>query len=358
MSDQQRTGQDEIPNDAAAREAAENAAWDQIQSEREGKDTGGGQNHNDGAGELDDDRNNDTSADDTDGDRGPAADQQKGKGQAPDAGDGGATGGSDQDGQEADPWASAPEPLRAEYETLKKQRAGQDAKIQRLVQALDRANRQTRTSPQTAGQGGAGADARPKGFSSEQWKRLQDELPEVADAFKEEMAARDAELEQLRGTVGGLSEAEAERQAAANYEALKGEHQDLEQVLASPDWLSWVQTQPAKIRAIFDENRDAIVDPEAASTMIKLFKADHPRAAGTGAGPGAAPDQSRQAAGGGQGTGANLPGKRDRQRETAAPGPRSGAGRVVDTTPGPNASEDDAFEHFNRDYVKRTRATG
>jgi len=358
MSEQQQTGeQEQGPPDAAAIEAAENAAWERLQAERDGKDTSEGQDRDDGTGGLDDDQDEDNSADDTDGDRGPAAGQQTGAGQPSDAGDGGATGGSDQDGQDADPWANAPEQLRAEYETLKKQRAGQDAKIARMAAALDRAKQQTRTSPRQAGNGGAGADGRPKGFTSEQWTKFKDDFPEVADAFQAELSARDAELEELRGTVGGLSEVEASRQAEANYAALKGEHEDLDDVVNSPDWHQWVADQPDDIRAIVDKNRDAIVDPVGASKVLKLFKYEQ-RAGGAGAVPGAAQTQTRQAAGGGKGTGENLTSKRQRQRETAAPGPRSGAGRVVDTTPGPNASEEEAFEHYARQYDQRRRATG
>lgn len=340
-------------NDPAAVARAEQAAWDEMEAE-DAQAARKGQDVHEGAGtgeQDDDDPDNDTSATETDGDRGPAADQHKGTGQAPGAGDGGQTGGSDQDGQGADPWADAPEPLRAEKTRFEKRISGQDAKIQRLTRALEQANR--RTPPQQTGKGGTATDRRPAGFTSEQWKQFQEDAPEYAKAIQEEFAARDAELQDLRGTVGGLSQAEGQRQVDQNLAAVKESHPDLETVVQSQAYADWYNALPPKSRALIDENGEGgIVDPDVAIWIIDQFKASQ-RASGTGATPGAAQDQSRQDAGGGQGTGQNLPGKRQRQMETATPGPRSGGPRIREGEPPENASEKEWWDHMEREERRK-----
>jgi hypothetical protein len=338
------------PNDPAAVEQAEQAAWDQLEA-ADGADDAGDRDRDDGTGEADGNQQ-DTSATDSDGDRGPAADQQDDQGQASD-GDGGGTGGSDQNGQQADPWADAPEHLRAERDDLLKRVRGQDAKIQRMSRALSQANQQGRTSPRQTGQGGAAGD-KPAGFSSDNWKRLKDDFPEIAEGFQAEIAARDAEIAELRGTVGGLSQAEAERQVEANERSLAEDHADFAQVVGSADYAAWVQEQPEDIRAIIAKNGQFIVDPAGASRVLTLYKADRQRqrTGETGAGPGAAPTDQ------GQGTGENRPGngKRARQMESSAPGPRTGGPRVTDGPPGPNASEQEAWDYLERQERKRASA--
>lgn len=334
-------------NDPAAVERAEQAAWDELTSDG-ASEVDSDQNPDNGTGRQRDDANEDNSATDQDGDRGPAAHSDDDQGQASDGDEGGQAGGSDQDGEGADPWATAPEPLRAEYETLQKRLSGQDRTIKKLIQQRDQARR---TSPRQADKGGTATDQRPKGFSTEQWKRLQDDFPEVADAFKAELSARDAELEQLRGTVGGLSEAEAQRQIDSNEAALRERHPDFLDVVATTEWADWLQAQPDYVRQAIERNGNAIVDPDEAADVIDRFKSSQQRAGGTGAGPGAAQAQT------GRGTGTTFPGKRERQKESAATGHRSGGPRLMEGEPGPNADEDQLFDHFNRDYVKR-RAAG
>ena len=173
-----------------------------------------------------------------------------------------------------DPWASAPEELRQQFEGLKadkeklehrvKTEAGRVAASQRRIAEL----RKMIEAPADTGR-----DEDP----AEKLKALSEDYPEVAGPVTEA-------INLLRGQVGELRTVETSRREAAK--------QELEEIVsaeeaavaaAHPEWstlleqngkafMSWIDDQPRTLREAFARNQSTITDSRGAIEVIDAFK--------------------------------------------------------------------------------------
>ncbi len=359
MSDTVTGAGQENPDDAAAIEAAESAAWDELEA-AEASDTAGDRNPDEGAGQAGDnpDDDEDTSGQSDAGSKAAGGSDDGGAARAQPGADGAGTA-KKPDDEKPDPWANAPEELRtlrnAEIEERDRRIKGLDQKLGRTIAALQTAKAQQGAAAPAAKAGTAGSRAKPDGssgtgsgaFDSESFRRLAEDYPDLAGPIREVMEAQAAQIQSLTNQLGQMSAEDLNAAMEKNEEILAQDHPDFLDITATRQFHDWAKQQPLFVQEGLKRNHDSIVDPAEASKILSMFKAEAGIATGAAAGAARAGD--------GKGTGATTPGRRQRQQDAANTSRSSGPRTVVGEPPA-DADEDQLWDYFEQLDRKRAAA--
>lgn len=334
------TGAESHQPDDAALAAEEDRLW----AEADAADAAASDARNPDAGAGDDDQDGDqnSSGSEDDGGQSPhATDSDADKAQPGQGADGQAGAG----GQVTDPWAKAPAEYRKLYEEevteLRRRLAGQDRKIGQLNARL------LSPAPVKGKDDKAGTGTEAARLADDpDWKKVEEDFPEIARPFMRELERRDASVQTLQQQLGAMQAGERETVLLDNEQAVLDRHSDFVQVASSPVFREWADGLSPALKSILSQNAQRIVDPQGAIAIVDLFKAQHADSAG--AGPGAAPANS-------QGTGSNLSGRRTRQLEAAASAPHGGGPRVSSQAPGEPQTFDEAWDLAEREDAAKKR---
>ena len=178
-------------------------------------------------------------------------------------------------GQEADPLAGLPEPVKqalariTELETANSQLLHHVKTAEGRVAAMQREFQQARQAQQAVApqdaptQGDIAAAAK----NPEKWEQLKQDFPEWAGAMEEYVGAK------LNGMQSGVqanqvveyvqaqqAELKAQMQAAIEEARVEGKYEDWRETINTPDFAQWFAIQPNEVRALADSphGRDAI----------------------------------------------------------------------------------------------------
>lgn len=255
----------------------------------------------------------DDSADDDTG----AADDSKGQSDAKAA--------SDAKQQAQDIWANATPEHRAAYQAAQKDWENQDRRYRGQVSALQRQINELAKSqqqPQAAASTQAAAEgtqAKVDGFlASDEWTRFQEDYPEISEPLSKVLGSLQMNTAEVTQKMSALAEerrqAEVAAQISEQQTILATEHPDWNTIGATPEFVSWVNTQPRHIREAAERNGEAIVDATEAADLISRYKSF------------ANITDSAQGHGQGQPNNNRLAGKRKRQLESASAARAKGPG--------------------------------
>lgn len=238
------TDQDETP---AAEAADEADVWAEIDAEEAGAAT-------DAAPEAE---GFDDEAEDEDSEQPQEADE--------------AEGGEDSD--PPDPWAEAPEPLRAARDQMQEKLDKLEHRIRSdegRMAAFQRQINELRSKPVEK------ADEPPA--PDETLKTLMEDYPEIAGPIAKLMERQGTELAEIKnrlGDVGSSVERVTANRYVAQERALTEAHSDWREVLSGdnePVYLAWLARQPTEIREAADMNAANIEDAAAAAKVVGGFK--------------------------------------------------------------------------------------
>lgn len=178
-------------------------------------------------------------------------------------------------GQEADPLAGLPEPVKqalariTELETANSQLLHHVKTAEGRVAAMQREFQQARQAQQSVApqdaptQGAIAAAAK----NPEKWEQLKQDFPEWAGAMEEYVGAK------LNGMQSGVqanqvveyvqaqqAELRNQMQAAIEEARVEGKYEDWRETINTPDFAQWFAIQPNEVRALADSpyGRDAI----------------------------------------------------------------------------------------------------
>lgn len=178
-------------------------------------------------------------------------------------------------GQEADPLAGLPEPVKqalariTELETANSQLLHHVKTAEGRVAAMQREFQQARQAQQAVApqdaptQGDIAAAAK----NPEKWEQLKQDFPEWAGAMEEYVGAK------LNGMQSGVqanqvveyvqaqqAELRNQMQAAIEEARVEGKYEDWRETINTPDFAQWFAIQPPEVRALADSphGRDAI----------------------------------------------------------------------------------------------------
>ena len=178
-------------------------------------------------------------------------------------------------GQEADPLAGLPEPVKqalariTELETANSQLLHHVKTAEGRVAAMQREFQQARQAQQAVApqdaptQGDIAAAAK----NPEKWEQLKQDFPEWAGAMEEYVGAK------LNGMQSGVqanqvveyvqaqqAELRNQMQAAIEEARVEGKYEDWRETINTPDFAQWFAIQPNEVRALADSphGRDAI----------------------------------------------------------------------------------------------------
>lgn len=249
----------------------------------------------------------------------------------------------------ADPWASAPPELKAEYEKLQEDNKRlthlERSHRGRLSWAQRKLN-EAQGQPAKSAPKEAATAAKKQPFGSDKGKEFVKEYPEVAAPVAEELAEVRQEVDELKAA---RRREEEDRQKAFIEEQttlLDDEHSDWRTVLKDangeprPEFVAWLNDQPRHIKEAATRNANGIVDYEEAGDVIARYKAH--RAASQ---PDAAQPSTQQPA---------LSGKRQRQLESAAAARTRGPGAVSGIPP-EDASPEQHWKYFEEQERRANR---
>ncbi|HYI43201.1 MAG TPA: hypothetical protein VD768_06230 [Sphingomicrobium sp.] len=257
-------------------------------------------------------------------------------------------------GEEApDPWANAsPAQIAARdkmAEELNRLRASDEGSRRRasgLQRQLNALQRTAAAQPQTEQPGAEKERTDAQAALDEEIANLERDYPEVAGPLIRVLKAQRAELDELKGQVAPVAEANQQEVIAEQIRTLEATHKDWRNygIADTPQYLGWLQSQPEEVRKENENFRgwlsaqpakvQELADSEDAREVgvaLSLYKTE--RAAAI------------RNAGGGDKPGTDATDAR-RQKQLDA-------GRAVGSRPGSAASgaPDDfagAFEHFSR----------
>lgn len=316
-------------------------AFDEFASD-EGEPSGG-DDHEDRAADADND--------DLDADDGAQGDEGAGGSDA-DASDR-EDNGSGKSGSEAstpDIWANATAEQKADLEALRKKVSDAETTAKRhtnqvpgLQRRINELEAEIRRRDEKPGRGSDDGKDTPAGelFEGDDWKDLEADYPGVAQAIKATIGTQSTQLEQLRGQVGTLDETRQNAIYEQNFAAVVQQHPDFEKIGGSDGFKAWAEKQPQFIRDGIERNYSNIVDPNEASRIIGLYKADN------GIGQSGKEDQNPSSGKGGDKQ--QTSSKRQRQLESGASVDSRGPG----TPSGPPDAFDDAFDFYAKQQEKR-----
>jgi chromosome segregation ATPase len=210
--------------------------------------------------------------------------------------------------QSTDPWATAPETLKSQYQQALDRIAQLDhadrsnrSRVSALQRKIDELSKQAApASPEKA--------AKQADDNIADLEQLREDFPEIANpiaAVIEKLRQDQASIAQKLGAI----EAEKQTASAINEETLLTKaHPDWMTVGSDPGFAEWVQAQPRYVQEAFNRNADAIVDHQEAADIISRYKQSR----------GATPDKST-----------NLTDKRQRQLKAATTTRAKGPGTTA-----------------------------
>ncbi len=206
--------------------------------------------------------------------------------------------GQQQDGQQDDPWAVVPEPLRQQFQSLQQNynqleqnhraNSGRVAALNRKTEELA-----AKLAAKEAAQGGpdankdmpTAADLQGKSF-----EEIEQDWPEVAALMKHQLQQQSQTFQQqLQQQLAPLSEMQQAyqeqqqlHQQQAELQRLQQQHPDAQQIAADPTFHQWAATQPDSVQRLY-----ASTSADDNAVLLTLFKASTGRLS-------AAPSQNKQ----------------------------------------------------------------
>lgn len=193
----------------------------------------------------------------------PTPEPEKRKDAAPEAA-------PDPEATQQDPWANAPEALRLERETLKRERddlehkwhsdrarlPAMTRKINELQAAID-----AKSAP-------APADIKARIAS------LKEDFPEMGEAMDDVFSAFDQRIAASEAAQAARETAAIERRTAQIEAEISAAHEDWRPLLKArgDEFFAWAEDQPKRIREMVERNKDEFSDAREVSEAISLFK--------------------------------------------------------------------------------------
>ena len=253
-------------------------------------------------------------------------------------------------------WAGATDAQRDAFKLSQERAAGAEAQDRRNRGSISGMQRQIndltgrldpkepKTGEDDDGQAETEADAK--------WANFAKEYPEVAEPVNERLNAKDARIDTLERSLAAVSGTHKAQLYERNEDRLATQHPDWEAVMgvegsqenpvdvtaAANRFASWLGQQPAYLQQAAIRNSDSIVDPEEAGHVIQVYKL----ASGIGQQESASAAGDKPAAG--EQKPKALPGKRQRQIESAAAPRTKGAGPVTTGIPDDPEGAWEAFD--------------
>lgn len=181
-------------------------------------------------------------------------------------------------GTAPDPWENAPAELKAQFETVQKERdearhrAQSDAS---RVAALGRKLQQL-SAGQTSG--APAPDAKPTEAQQAldaKIKQLREDYGEIADPLIELIEGQRKELTHVQTSLAGLNEVQQAQTIAQETAALEARHPDWRAIAQSPEFDGWIGIQPENIQRLATS-----WDARETSVVLTLFKAERMEATG------------------------------------------------------------------------------
>lgn len=183
-----------------------------------------------------------------------------------------------------DPWSSAPEPLRNEYQTLKQQYQQLDAnhransgRVSALTKKLNeltagmQANEKANGTDANSNKGLPTADD----LKGKNFAEVEEEFPEIAAFVRNQVeSAQQAFSQQLTPLNELRQQQEQARQQVelqSQFQALQTVHPDYMQISQDPSFHLWVATQPTSVQAMAQSD---YADDNIA--LLNLYKGSRP----------------------------------------------------------------------------------
>jgi hypothetical protein len=195
---------------------------------------------------------------------------------------------------ESDPWAEAPEPLRAWREQSEAELAKLREETNRSrgrQSANDRELAQLRAK--VAEQEKARAAPAVVTLDDPDMKELAENYPEVHGPFSKILARQQAVIDELRSgqktVVTTLDTERHNNHVQQQQSLLERVHPDFVAVVNSDEWKQWVPRQPRYVQEALRRNDHFIVDADEASDVISRFKASTAPAQAPASSPAPAP---------------------------------------------------------------------
>ncbi|MEJ6520326.1 hypothetical protein PQI64_11275 [Shewanella bicestrii] len=183
-----------------------------------------------------------------------------------------------------DPWASAPEPLRNEYLSLKQQHQQLEAnhranagRVSALTKKLNEVTAGLKANEQANGANANSTNGLPTAddLKGKSFAEVEEEFPEIAAFVRNQVdAAKNAFKQQLTPFEEMRQQQEQAQQQAElknQFDALASVHPDYQQIAVDPNFHQWVASQPSAVQAMAQSTfaDDNIV-------LLNLFKAQRP----------------------------------------------------------------------------------
>lgn len=269
-----------------------------------------------------------------------------------DGGEAGAAGNDSGQGQQTsteDPWATAPEPLKAAWQAaqgtiqdLTHRYNSTNGRLSALTRKLNEvtAAQQAATSGTKQDQAEAAQEAAQQAqniLDDPEFKAAQEEYPEVFKPLEKVVSALQAKADRLERELSTLSTERRDQNFTRQEEALASKHPDWRQATASAQFTQWYNNAPPYMRAAVERHGTNIVDAEEVAHILNTFKLD------TGYGL-QQQQQPRTATTAPASTTTQLSDKRQRQLASAV----TPAGKGPGASSGAPDDFEAAFQHFTK----------
>ena len=238
---------------------------------------------------------------------------------------------------EVDPWASAPEDLRAAYQAAREDAAqwqqryrsdaGRVTAYQRQVEQLQKDMESAKKGVNAQAAEEAAQDAA-EFLDDPEFKAFREEYPEVAKPIEKVMKSLQAKAERLEREFGTISGERRDQMVAKQEELLSQYHPDWKEATSSPQFVQWYHSATPGLRADIERHGSQIGDAQEVAKILDTFKS----ATGYGRKQAAQPGVT------------NLSAKRARQLESAT----APAGRGLGAASGAPDDFEAAFNHYTR----------
>jgi hypothetical protein len=274
--------------------------------------------------ENDDKANTDTGTAGAGG--GDADERQANQGQQ-DGDQGGGSATNDTETHE-DPWATAPEPLKAAWQAAQSTIGDLTHKFNSAngrISALTRKVNELTATQAVAPTGDAKKDAKAAGEAADnaqsilddpEFKAFREEYPEVAKPLEKALTAITAKNDQLERELSTITTDRREQFFDRQESALATKHPDWREATASPQFAAWYTNAPPYMKAAVERHAEHIGDAEEVAHILNTFKLETGFKGQTQSPGGAKP----------QGSEAELSAKRKKQLESSTGAAGKGAG--------------------------------
>jgi hypothetical protein len=241
---------------------------------------------------------------------------------------------------DGDIWADAPEPMRAAYQSLTKERdeerarrAGNDRKIREMSEEL----KALRSAP------AAQAGSKPDGMNEAEWQAFKEDYAEIAAPIESKMQTLNAELESFRRRFESMDQDQLKQTYDTNFNDVVATHDDYLPIVRQPAFVDWIGQQPRYIQDAAARNGQEIVDPVEVIEIIDRYKLH----AGIDAkAPEPKPDDPAK------GKTQSLKGKRERQFSATAGAGSTTAPPMKSGIP-QNGSQEEIWEAMDREDERK-----